>query len=305
MLDDYELISRMIACLPASDGADERPVSGGVSSGVTDWLAGMRDSRVPNMPALPTPVNPINIEAVVARWSGLTIADFIDVAASVSLDPLESERRFTIEEDVNIDCGQLPNICVIGKADQRRRVVDYGFAVTPFGECLIGMTDGAICELSFQSVTEREAAVARLRATWPRLADRPDNALAGELAEKVFARRVAPVGPVAPVEPVNLIVVATDFQLAVWRSLIRIPRGGVTSYGKIAEQIGSPTASRAVGAAVGANPIGYLIPCHRVVPKSGGTGNYRWDSLRKRAMLCREKAEVSLYFNTSPSRHRH
>lgn len=301
MLDDYELISRMIACLPASPGAEERPVS----SGVTDWLAGIRGSRVPNMPALPTPVNPINIEAVVARWSGLTIADFIDVAASVSLDPLESERRFTVEEDVNIDCDQLPNICVIGKADQRRRVVDYGFAVTPFGECLIGVTDGAICELSFQSVTEREAAVARLRATWARLADRPDNALAGELAEKVFARRVALVAPVAPVEPVNLIVVATDFQLAVWRSLIRIPRGGVTSYGKIAEQIGSPTASRAVGAAVGANPIGYLIPCHRVVPKSGGTGNYRWDSLRKRAMLCREKAEVSLYFNTSPSRHRH
>jgi O-6-methylguanine DNA methyltransferase len=302
MLDDYELISRMIACLSASPGAEERPVSAGVSGRVTDWLAGMRDSRVPNMPSLPTPVNPVklvNIEAVVARWSGLTIADFIDVAASVTLDPLGNARRFTIEEDVNIDCDQLPNICVIGKADQRRQVVDYGFAVTPFGECLIGVTDGAICELSFQSVTEREAAVARLRATWPRLADRPDDALARELAEKVFARRVAPV------EPVNLIVVATDFQLAVWRSLIRIPRGGVTTYGKIAEQIGSPTASRAVGAAVGANPIGYLIPCHRVVPKSGGTGNYRWDSLRKRAMLCREKAEVSPYFNTSPSRHRH
>jgi O-6-methylguanine DNA methyltransferase len=225
------------------------------------------------------------IEVAIAKWAGVSVDDFIKI-----VDSTQARQVVTPAGQVVMD--ELPgpdqrvNIIRVEKSERALRAVEYGFAMTPFGECLIAVSGGAVCRLSFQQRSERQKAVSDLAASWPRLADRPDDAIAASQAKNIFFR-----GDNTGDDILNLIVAATDFQITVWETLLRIPVGGVMTYGTIARLIGSPAASRAVGTAIGSNPIGYLIPCHRVVPLKNGTGNYRWGEERKRAMLCFEQAQ--------------
>ena len=159
--------------------------------------------------------------------------------------------------------------------------VEFGFAVTPFGECLIATRENLICHLTFHDAGERESEMERLGQYWPRLA----NSLNNERAQSLVSGLFSPTSP-AP----ELVLAGTQFQHQVWQALQRIPYGSVTTYGAIARTIGAPSASRAVGAAVGANRIAWLIPCHRVVPQNRQLGGFRWGIWRKRAMLSREQA---------------
>ncbi|UPL47882.1 bifunctional transcriptional activator/DNA repair enzyme AdaA [Hymenobacter sublimis] len=164
-------------------------------------------------------------------------------------------------------------------------VIRYGFHPTPFGECLLSLTERGICGLTFQSATERETALTQLRTTWPGatlLADEPETAA-------VAASLFQVPGPTAA-RPLPLLLKGTNFQIKVWEALLRIPAGAVVSYRHIAAALGQPGASQAVGGAVGANLIGYLIPCHRVIQQHGGPGGYRWGSARKQALLAWEAA---------------
>lgn len=231
------------------------------------------------------------IEVAIAKWAGVSVDDFIKIVDSTPAGQVLMNELPGPDQSVNI--------IRVEKSERALLAVEYGFALTPFGECLIAVSGGAVCRLSFQQRSERQKAVSDLAASWPRLADRPDDALAASLAKKIFFRSDDTGDDI-----LNLIVAATDFQTTVWKTLLQIPVGGVTTYGTIARLIGSPAASRAVGTAIGSNPIGYLIPCHRVVPLNNGTGNYRWGEERKRAMLCFEQAE-RLRVRSSPSPHRH
>jgi AraC family transcriptional regulator of adaptative response/methylated-DNA-[protein]-cysteine methyltransferase len=131
-------------------------------------------------------------------------------------------------------------------------------------------------------------AAALVRADWPRAELRHDPASTAALAERIFR-------PLAsqPVAPLALLVKGSNFQVKVWRALIALPFGAVASYRHVAESIGEPGAARAVGNAVGANPIGWLIPCHRVIRESGELSRYRWGLTRKAAMLGWEAARAS------------
>jgi AraC family transcriptional regulator of adaptative response/methylated-DNA-[protein]-cysteine methyltransferase len=165
-------------------------------------------------------------------------------------------------------------------------VVRWGLAPTPFGHALLAQSARGLMQLSFVDCDADTAdALAGLRRQWPAAQLQADDAAAAELAGRLFARYRRP-------EPVHLFVQGTQFQLRVWEALLRIPEGKLLTYGTLAREIGQPTASRAVGSAVGANPVALLIPCHRVIRGSGVLGGYRWGETRKRLLVGLELAGV-------------
>ncbi len=165
-------------------------------------------------------------------------------------------------------------------------LIEYGFHPSPFGRCLIATTERGICGLSFVQEEGSEAALEeRLIGRWPgaRVVPRPEATRGA--AERIFT---------FPAEhdpgPLHLFVRGTNFQLQVWQALLRIPLGKAVTYSDIARHIGMPSASRAVGNAVGNNPIPFLIPCHRVIRAMGEFGNYGEGPQRKKAILGWEAA---------------
>lgn len=164
--------------------------------------------------------------------------------------------------------------------------IEFGFHPTPFGECLLALTDRGICFLRFVDKGERQDAIKDLRSRWP-MADLQEN----QARVQKIIRDMFPLAE-KPKTPLNLLLSGTNFQIKVWEALLQIPYGKVVSYGLIANSLDMPHAARAVGQAVGNNPIAYLIPCHRVIRKMGLFGNYRYGPLRKKAMLGWEFARV-------------
>ena len=164
--------------------------------------------------------------------------------------------------------------------------IRYGFHPTPFGECLVAVTPLGICHLAFIHPVSRRAALDRVRADWPRATLVPDQ----DDTRRVVARAFPAPGDRAT-PGLSLHVKGTNFQLKVWRALLALPDGAVTTYGGIAEAIDDPAASRAVGNAVGRNPVSWLIPCHRVLRSTGAIGGYAWGPDRKRVMLALERVQ--------------
>lgn len=164
--------------------------------------------------------------------------------------------------------------------------IRYGWQSTPFGNALLAVTPRGLCFLAFAAEGGHSAALEDLRGRWPS-ADliRDDDAVA-PLASRAFPDSVQRGGG-----PLALHVRGTNFQLRVWDALLRIPAGATTNYATIAREVGNPTAPRAVGNAVGANPISWLIPCHRVLRGDGGLGGYAWGVERKRSMLVWEQLQ--------------
>jgi AraC family transcriptional regulator of adaptative response/methylated-DNA-[protein]-cysteine methyltransferase len=161
--------------------------------------------------------------------------------------------------------------------------IEYGYLPTPFGNCLVGVTPRGICHLSFHAAGTGAAPVAVLQKAWPAAELAENRGRAGALIEAIFA----PAGRKTR-EPFHLYLRGTNFQVKVWQALLAIPPGTLVSYSDIAARIGSPRALRAVGSAVGANPVAYLIPCHRVIKAGGSIHRYRWGAERKRLILVRE-----------------
>jgi AraC family transcriptional regulator of adaptative response/methylated-DNA-[protein]-cysteine methyltransferase len=157
-----------------------------------------------------------------------------------------------------------------------------GFSNTPFGKALFAVTARGLFSLGFVESGEEDAALASLKARAPRAAFEQDNAVARELARRIW-------GPASGKgQPLRLNVGGTNFQLKVWQALIDLGARNATSYGELAASIGCGGSSRAVGGAVGANPVAWLIPCHHVLRKGGALGGYHWGEDRKRAMLAWE-----------------
>jgi len=161
----------------------------------------------------------------------------------------------------------------------------WGVYETPFGRAVIVGTEKGICGASFAAEMGEAAALQDLTARWP-------AASFAEDAERVRPWIEAAFGMKSAADPAPLYLIGAPFQIKVWEALLRLPEGAVTTYGDIAQAIGSPKAVRAVGTAVGRNPVGYLIPCHRVLRKSGELGGYHWGLPMKRAMLGYEAARA-------------
>lgn len=164
----------------------------------------------------------------------------------------------------------------------------HGFAPTPFGEGHFGRTERGLCALTFAD--GREEAVADLARRWPRARLLRDDSASAAYAEGLFeAQRRSS----ASARPLTLHLAGTNFQLRVWEALLRVPEGAAISYDELGRRAGAAAGSaRAVGAAVGANPVAFVIPCHRVLRASGALGGYRWGLDRKRAVLAWEAARA-------------
>ena len=162
----------------------------------------------------------------------------------------------------------------------------WGWFDSPFGPALVMGTDRGICGLGFAAETGADETMADLRLRWPKadFKEDPDRLRAWVL------RAFGAAGGAA--EPAPLYLIGAPFQLKVWEALLTIPSGQVTTYSEIASVIGHPKAVRAVGTAVGRNPVSWLIPCHRALRKSGGLGGYHWGLPVKRALLAWESARA-------------
>lgn len=181
--------------------------------------------------------------------------------------------------------------------------INYSFAESPFGEIIVAATSKGICHLAFAgrsgeasaspasgkiSPDDEKAAFADLRERYPNATYRQTVDLIQQNALYIFSQDWSRLSDI------KLHLKGTPFQIKVWEALLNIPMGSLSSYSLISEKIGNPAAARAVGSAVGSNPVAFLIPCHRVIRSTGETGEYHWGSTRKTAMIGWEAAKTSI-----------
>jgi AraC family transcriptional regulator of adaptative response/methylated-DNA-[protein]-cysteine methyltransferase len=156
----------------------------------------------------------------------------------------------------------------------------FGFHPSPVGEAIVVATDRGLAGLGFVDEGDRAAALEDMRRRWPRAEYVEDAAATAPLAHRIFDP-----SRWQPDQPLRIVLIGTDFEVRVWKTLLRIPLGRATTYSAIADRIGKPSACRAVGAAVGKNPISFVVPCHRVLGRSGALTGYHWGLTRKQAIL--------------------
>ncbi len=225
------------------------------------------------------------------RWCGLTPKAFLQAVT------LDRARRVLAESPNVLDAalelglsgpGRLHDLFVVHEAMSPGEwktggaglLIRYGFHPSPFGQALAMSTGRGLCGLAFADAGEEVAALADMRARWPNADYVEDPAATAPLVSRIF-------NPTAwrDDQPLRIVFIGTDFEIRVWETLLRIPMGRATTYSSIAAHVGKPKAARAVGAAVGKNPISFVVPCHRVLGKSGDLTGYHWGLTRKRAIL--------------------
>jgi len=241
-------------------------------------------------------LSPFHFQRLFSRWAGITPKRFLQVLTVERAKPLLAQGRLSLldaSESLGLSSSsRLHDHFVSLEAmtpDEYRRdgqdvEIVHGEADSPFGRAFIATTPRGLCAVSFVDHETGDDALDCLANRWPGAVLRQDDAVAGELADRIFRR--AP----DPTQSLTVAVQGTNFQIAVWRALLRIPAGNLVSYGDIAAAIGRPAAVRAVGTAVGANPCAFVIPCHRVIRESGALGGYRWGLTRKHAIHAWEAA---------------
>ena len=169
--------------------------------------------------------------------------------------------------------------------------ITYGFHPSPFGECMLATTQRGICALRFTSPKSKTSIISGLKQEWPQAHFIQDQASTLPVVQSLFAPYQG-----NKQARFHLLLKGTNFQIQVWQALLAIPPRAMVTYQDLAAQVATPTAARAVANAIAHNPIGYLIPCHRVISKTGRTHHYRWGGTRKKAILGWE-ASHSVYEN--------
>lgn len=226
------------------------------------------------------------------RWCGLTPKSFAQAVALNHAKTLLADRESVLATTYAVglsSTSRLHDLFVAHEAmppgAYRARgeglAMSWGIAPSPFGTAVLVLTEYGLAGIGFADAeVSVEAAFEDLRQRWPNARYTRDDARVAPVAARVFdpARWNAD-------EPVRVVLIGTDFEVSVWQTLLKIPVGGATTYADVARTIGRPTASRAVGAAVGKNPISFVVPCHRVVGSTGALTGYHWGVPRKRAIL--------------------
>jgi AraC family transcriptional regulator of adaptative response/methylated-DNA-[protein]-cysteine methyltransferase len=163
----------------------------------------------------------------------------------------------------------------------------YGLHPCPFGMALVMSSDRGLCGLAFADANKERPAITDMKKRWPKAKYVQDVSRTAVIANRIFDQSLW-----RPDRPLRVVLIGTDFEVRVWETLLRIPMGRAATYSAIASKVGAPKAARAVGAAVGKNPIAFVVPCHRVIGKSGELTGYHWGLTRKRAMLGWEAGAV-------------
>jgi AraC family transcriptional regulator of adaptative response/methylated-DNA-[protein]-cysteine methyltransferase len=236
-----------------------------------------------------------HFQRLFGRWAGISPKRFLQFLTVEHAKQLlaQSENLLDVTYETGLSSpGRLHDLFVACEAmtpgefkkQAEGLVITYGFHPSPFGECLLAVTGRGICGLEFTPEHGREASLNRFKQRWARAAFIEDSIQTQPLAERIFS-------PVKKQQALPLLLKGTNFQLKVWQALLKIPFGAVVSYEDIATYIGQPKATRAVGNAIGHNPVGFVIPCHRVIRKAGKINEYQWGATRKKAILAWEAGQ--------------
>ena len=242
---------------------------------------------------------PTALQKLFTRWAGLSPKGFLQAVTLDHARRLLDQGLPLLEASYEVGMsgpGRLHDLFVTHEAmspgHYKTRgdgvTIRYGYHLSPFGVALVMVTDRGLAGLSFNDPGEERAAFADMSGRWPNATYVEDMSATAPYAARIFdpsAWRAE--------QPLRVVMIGTDFQVRVWQALLKIPMGKARSYSSIAEEIGSPSASRAVGAAVGANPISFVVPCHRALGKSGALTGYHWGLTRKRAILGWEAGQLS------------
>jgi AraC family transcriptional regulator of adaptative response/methylated-DNA-[protein]-cysteine methyltransferase len=245
-------------------------------------------------------LSPFHFQRLFSSWAGITPKDFVQC---LTLNHArELLRRGESILDTALDAGlsgpgRLHDLCVSLESASPGEIksggagfhIRFGFAETPFGDWLAAENNRGVCYLAFVENPSSPSAMTDLHERWPGAEFTRDDSVAANLAAAVFRQ----TNPLNASRPLRAFVRGSPFQVRVWRALLQIPPGCVVSYGHLAALTGHPRAARAVGTAVGQNPLAYLIPCHRVIRETGVVRGYRWGTTRKRALLAWESATSS------------
>ncbi|PZQ82128.1 MAG: 6-O-methylguanine DNA methyltransferase [Ancylobacter novellus] len=243
-------------------------------------------------------VNPRALTDLFRRWCGLTPKDFLQAVT------IDAARRVLSESDNVLDAayevglsgpGRLHDLFVVHesmspgewKTGGAGLVVRYGFHASQFGTALAMVTPRGLCGLSFADDGEEDKALADMRRRWPNAIYIEDPLATRPYASRIFERQNWSLD-----DPLRIVFIGTDFEVRVWETLMRIPLGKATTYSSIAGCVERPKAARAVGAAIGKNPISFVVPCHRVLGKNGDLTGYHWGLTRKRAILGWEAGQL-------------
>lgn len=237
-------------------------------------------------------LSPFHFHRLFSAWAGVTPKDFLQCLTLEHVKHLLRNGDNVFDAALNAGLsgpGRLHDLCVTLEAASPGEMknggagmqIEYGFGETPFGQALIAETKRGICHLSFVDGHGRNSARNFLTSQWSNAKLNRNDARIAELSAKIFTQ----VRDGVSRPTLRAFVRGTPFQLRVWRALLRVPSGSLTTYGRLAQAIGQSQAARAVGSAVGANPIAFIIPCHRVIRETGALGNYHWDPIRKRAIV--------------------
>jgi AraC family transcriptional regulator, regulatory protein of adaptative response / methylated-DNA-[protein]-cysteine methyltransferase len=166
----------------------------------------------------------------------------------------------------------------------------FGFHASPFGTAIVIASERGLAGLAFADPSEEQAALADMKRRWPRATYVEDHAGTAALAQRIFDPKLW-----RPEQPLRVTLIGTDFEVRVWETLLKIPMGRAVSYSDIANKIRAPKASRAVGAAVGKNPVSFVVPCHRALGKNGALTGYHWGVTRKQAMIGWEAGQLGMH----------
>jgi AraC family transcriptional regulator of adaptative response/methylated-DNA-[protein]-cysteine methyltransferase len=232
------------------------------------------------------------------RWAGITPKDFLQAATLEHAKSLLRQSRPVLQAALESGLsgpGRLHDLFLslesMTPGEYRRAgeglTIRWGIHATPVGEALVALTHRGVCAIRFLSPLQPSAIDLQPSFPHSRLVRDQSSTLpiATEISHRILNR---------PHAPLSLLCRGTPFQIKVWQALLAIPSGSVTTYGEVASRIGHPAAHRAAASAIGANPIAYLIPCHRVLRNTGAMGGYRWGEERKRTLLALESATTPL-----------
>jgi len=244
-------------------------------------------------------VTPTELHHLFRRWAGITPKAFLQALT------LDGARRLLRDSASVLDAtyevglsgpGRLHDLFVTHdamspgewKTGGEGLTVYFGFHASPFGRALVMATDRGLAGLAFADPGKEKAALADMKSRWPKAAYVDDMACTAPIARRIFDAAQWRAD-----QPLRVVLIGTDFEVRVWEALLHIPMGKLATYSDIAGKISAPKAARAVGAAVGKNPVSFVVPCHRVVGKSGELTGYHWGITRKRAMLGWEAGQVA------------
>jgi AraC family transcriptional regulator of adaptative response/methylated-DNA-[protein]-cysteine methyltransferase len=246
-------------------------------------------------------VTPDELHHLFRRWAGLTPKAFMQ---ALTLDHAKGLLRDSASVlDAALDSGlsgpgRLHDLFVTHEAMSPGEwknggagmTLRFGFHPSPFGTAIVIASGRGLAGLAFADSGEEHPALVDMQRRWPRASYVEDHAGTAALAQRVFDTKLW-----RPDQPLRVVLIGTDFEVRVWETLLKIPMGRAVCYSDIATRINSPKASRAVGAAVGKNPISFVVPCHRALGKSGALTGYHWGITRKQAMIGWEAGQVGMH----------